>query len=923
MILGHLNQYGMSRFLCVVFFMFRTVFLAAQDQTLETSSLIEKMAEQLVVYPQEKVHVHIDRSTYTPGDTIWFRAYPVHATFHTPRYQSRYIYAELWTPQDSLVERVRIRVDSLGIYSGYLAIPDDAAEGRYALRAYTRYMLSQGTASLYSRAIDIRSVAWNGMEVAGSARIERNGQTTFDLRMIGSGTQLPVPAEADLRLNGGVKSATLLDGRISVAFPPGEVANNRSVLLEMTDREGYAYRRYYALTSGKEDFRIGFYPEGGHLLSGVPNRLAFKAEDISGGEARICVELLDGAGEVLLVDSAVYAGMGSFEFTPQAGERYRARCTNPEGLEKAVELPEVQPAGYGLRVESEPDSIAVWVNRATGTPPSPLYLIAHVRGAPVYAGRMNGTEVPVVFDRKAFPPGVIQFLLLDENFQVMSERLSFSSKEPALDFVLVTDREVYGSHEKVTVNLGVSDSLGNPVKADLSVAVTDSAMQIADTAYHINAALLLSSELKGHIETPSFYLRADDPLAVRALDLLLLTQGWRRYDLPEVWAGNLKHPADTPERGIRISGQVKSGGVFNRGKPGRVIVFDKRMEYSKEIMTDKEGYFSFDEVEFPDGIGFEIVGMENDKKENNRLPVVIEEVDYPAAGPSFPQPRFTDLVQQESDGLKHFWIGYTGGEKHFFIPAVEVKASYLGSTDYVQLDERELAKRRYRDMYDLLTSLGLDIVTNDRGYVRRLNYEKEHVHVYIDYRPYVDPGLLLNNIRVESIQQLAFVPDAEFMYINDMFDINIMNRDTTFGHKTPFLDIITKDSYDLRQLRWANPITLIAGGKKIQDEKSGVVSLFPLGYQQPVEFYAPLYDREQQDKERRSPEFRPTIHWKPDIQTDSTGKASFSFYTSDKPATYTAVIEGITEKGDIIYEIREIKVGLENKDTAHNGAEGK
>lgn len=100
-----------------------------------------------------------------------------------------------------------------------------------------------------------------------------------------------------------------------------------------------------------------------------------------------------------------------------------------------------------------------------------------------------------------------------------------------------------------------------------------------------------------------------------------------------------------------------------------------------------------------------------------------------------------------------------------------------------------------------------------------------------------------------------------------------------------------------------------------------VVSIFPLGYQQSAEFYSPLYERESENDEE-APAFRPTIHWKPDIQTDSEGRASFSFYTADKPATYTAVIEGITEKGNIIYEIREIKMGLENKKADRNGQEG-
>ena len=901
----------MKRFLLLVLFITQTALLSAQEIDMGTEQLLDKMAEQLRVYPQEKIHLHVDRSIYTPGDTIWFKAYPVHATFHTPRYQSRYIYAELWNPQDSLLARVRIRVDSVGIYSGYLAVPDDVAEGRYGLRTYSRYMLSQGEGYLSRRAIDIKTAAWNELDVESSATIERSGQTTYDLQMTGLGSQLPTPVESRLQLKDGrVKNTDLSGKRMKVAFTPAEIAGNRSVLFDMTDREGYGYRRYYALTSGKEDFRVGFYPEGGYLVSGVANRIAFKAQDISGGDATVRVELLDEDGKVLLVDSTLCRGMGSFDLTPQVGQRYRARCTSAEGLEKTVELPEVRADIYGLRVKSGTDSIAVWVNGASDAPRAALYLIAQVRGAPVYAGAVETENLPMVFDKALFPPGVIQFLLLDESFQVMSERLSFSSKEPALDFVWVTDREVYGSHEKVTVDLGVSDSLGNPFKANLSVAITDSAMQIADTAFHIKATLLLTSELKGPIDDPSFYLRTDGTRAARALDLLLLTQGWRRYDLSAVLAGKLKHPADTPERGVRISGQVQSGGIFNRGKQGKVTVFDQRMEYSKEMVTDGQGHFSFDDVEFPEGVGLEIVGMENDRKGTRRLPVVMEEEVYPAPAPSFPQPRFAERpIEGDSDGLDNFWTGYTGGEKRFYIPSVEVRASYLGSADYVQLDGRDLAKRRYRDMYDLLTSLGLDVVMDERGYVLQLNYQQERAAVYIDYRYNLNVGLLLDNIHVESIQQLTFVPAAELTYLND---IDNMNRDMTFGYTTPFLDIVTKDSYDLRQIRWANPTTLLAGSTTVNDEKAGVVSIFPLGYQQPAEFYSPLYERESENDEE-APAFRPTIHWKPDIQTDSTGKASFSFYTSDKPATYTAVIEGITEKGDIIYEIRKIRIETESK----------
>ena len=91
----------------------------------------------------------------------------------------------------------------------------------------------------------------------------------------------------------------------------------------------------------------------------------------------------------------------------------------------------------------------------------------------------------------------------------------------------------------------------------------------------------------------------------------------------------------------------------------------------------------------------------------------------------------------------------------------------------------------------------------------------------------------------------------------------------------------------------------------IVDRPFHIKTVLPLGYQKPVEFYAPKYDTPAQNTK---PGLRTTIHWQPNITTDENGTASFSFYTADAPATYTVVIEGITEDGKIVYKRDKIVV---------------
>ena len=81
---------------------------------------------------------------------------------------------------------------------------------------------------------------------------------------------------------------------------------------------------------------------------------------------------------------------------------------------------------------------------------------------------------------------------------------------------------------KVTLAVTATDPDGGPAAGDFSIAVTDRAAVPAATSGSIYSTLLLTSELRGTIETPDWYFEGRDAARVTALDALLLTQGWRR-----------------------------------------------------------------------------------------------------------------------------------------------------------------------------------------------------------------------------------------------------------------------------------------------------------------------------------------------------------------------------------------------------------
>lgn len=113
--------------------------LSCVAQSSLVDSIQNRFKDQLMLFPQEKLYLHTDKSVYIAGDTIWFRAHVVDAATHIPATVSRCVYVELINQSDSVIHRVRACLND-SIYCGYMPIPISTPQSNYHLCAYTRFM---------------------------------------------------------------------------------------------------------------------------------------------------------------------------------------------------------------------------------------------------------------------------------------------------------------------------------------------------------------------------------------------------------------------------------------------------------------------------------------------------------------------------------------------------------------------------------------------------------------------------------------------------------------------------------------------------------------------------------------------------------------------------------------------------------------
>jgi len=823
----------------IIFFLFFGSSVFAQV-ILTPNAVQDSIFNQLNLFPQEKIHLHTDRTMYVPGEKIWFKAYIVDAFSHKSPTLSQYVYIELINSSDSLVHRVMICPDDFGLFHGYIFLSEEIPKEVYTLRAYTRYMENLGDDFFFKKNIRIGNI------------------------------------------NGGNSGSS--ENRVEGA----------------------------SLALARNDFDVAFFPEGGNLVEGVIGRIAFKALNKQSASEIITGKIVDEAGNLIVSGiKTVFAGMGSFSFGPKQEKEYFLIATSLSGQEKRFKLPAAQKT-YAVSSFYRDNLHFIQVKHTPGLPVQPLYLLVHCKGEVLYFAPWNFRKEYVSFSYNLLPSGVIQILLLDAHMNPVSERLIFNKNKDTGTIVFQTDKATYGKREKVIATLSEASSLSPSLSGRdgvglFSVAITDDADMSIDSLHTIASSLLLSSELRGYIESPGYYLQ-DHRHAVYALDHLMMTHGWRRYELSGSLKGEYIRPAKEYELAKEINGSLK--GLFSRPVTnGEVLLVSKDQRF-QQTTTDVDGNFRFTGLHFADSISFFLLAK--DQKGSENVEIVLNPETFPT-----PKHAPSDLL---FSGAGSNNIELTVGEQFNkpiegasdFIKKAEKRAQYDEDMKVINLEEVLVTAKKIERTTELRAQFALN-AASDRTIDREMIKNRMPHATFIDQlftlilgaqfekAPTIPGGYILASLMPMAGQPLYYVDGLPV----DREYVSCINPENVES-----IDVFQRASAAMFGTRGGNGVISITTRKGPifdKDLSNNTISFVPLGYQQPIEFYSPKYDTPA-SKSFAVPDYRTTIFWKPDIIVHDDGHTSFEFYTSDFPTTYSVVIEGITKEGKIIRQVEKIEV---------------
>ncbi|WP_426672123.1 carboxypeptidase-like regulatory domain-containing protein [Mucilaginibacter sp. McL0603] len=894
-------------------------------------------------YPGEKAYLQFDKPYYALGDTIWFKAYLLNAPSLMLSAKSGLLHIDIGNDSGRLIKQYVFPVKN-GVSWGNIALSDkDFTTGTCTLHAYTNWMRNFGDI-FFCKTFYITGASENNWLVntkISTSSINDKNLINAKLQFSNEDKTLFGNKPLQLKVTAGNKNLykqkvqTDADGLIDVNFTLPERSSGISIIAENEERKAVIPVNI----DRPEKIDLQFLPEGGDLVAGLPSHVSFKAIGEDGKGVNISGTITDHNNQQVASFQTSHNGMGSFYLTVQSGENYIAKVTLAGGTIKEYPLPMVKSSGSVLQVRngmvSDSVEVSVAVTDDIVKANTSYFLIGKAREIVCYAAIINFKDVNYIRKRIAkslFPSGITHFILMTTKYQSINGRLVFINHNDELYIKTNTDLTEYNPRDSIALHISVDDITGKPVSGNFSFAVTDDTQVKTDSLSDDNiiSRMLLTSDIKGYIEKPGYYFSKSTE-AWKALDNLMLTQGWVSYDLPS----NIQYKA---EHQFEVSGKVSN--VFNKPVKGtRVILFSKSPSIVRDTVTDNEGRFIFNNLPRADTPIFIVKAVNRNGKSFN-VNVTVDEVKplafakstMPGMMPWYVNSDSTLLNYARTNEQLQLQANNPTGQHTLKEVKIFGKKTVKGSQNLngpgnadIVLDEKDLEAAGKKTWLQLLQE-------NVRGFGQGmfiLDGKSERVTQDIGLFYFVTDG---NGDDVPSIikdwyyvkgKPIKFIVDGTSVYqtyrpsgtaFNDI--TNYLNSHTAEDIKGIEVNMSTKYAMKYIPMEWAPiihigdvafvEITTRSGHGPIIDNTPGMYLYKPLAVSWPKQFYKPKYLVT--DTTKHLPDLRSTISWEPNIITDEDGKATLWFYAADKPSTYTITIEGIDFNGNLGYKRQKLNI---------------
>ncbi|CAN5819406.1 hypothetical protein BH11BAC3_BH11BAC3_15280 [soil metagenome] len=640
-------------------------------------------------------------------------------------------------------------------------------------------------------------------------------------------------------------------------------------------------------------YSVQFFPEGGDMVEKVSSRIAFKATDNQGEPIVARGDIVTGSGKKIIAFSSVHDGMGYFELTPITGETYKAIWKDKKGVQHETFLPEAKKQAATLTIDQNDHQILYTIKRPDTVAPSftSFYVIAQMQQRLVYSARINlakKTSVTAPIETDSMPNGILQLTIFNADQLPVAERIVFINHN---NYYFITD--LHSTEKNLTKRgkNGLQIDVGDVLLSNLSISVTDADINpISKNEENIYSGLLLTSDLKGFVYNPAYYFTDTDDSTKLKLDLVMMTNGWRRFKWEDVLAGKWPVLRNVPENYLSITGKILGLSKALLYKKDMTMILKTKNGGNNffSLPVAEDGSFKQTDLYFFDSAKLHYQ-LNNDKDKTLTTSATFAFVNNLITAPKTPLSFLSDLylpLRDDSTSLKSSTMAA--------LQRAQVESNKVKTLANVEVRSRQKSlKEKLNEEY---TS---GFFTGDDGYTFTTEddpFAKSATSIFTYLQGKV-AGLQISTTGDGGAtwrgSQTSFFLNEVNTDVGALQGINMNDVAMIKVFRPPFFGAIGGGA--------GGAIAIYTKkGASANANVAGLPSTTINGYSTIKEFYSPDYEAKPQPDVK---DYRTTLYWSPFLFFDKeTRRITIPFYNSDNCKKIRVTIEGINEAGQLTHE---------------------
>lgn len=622
--------------------------------------------------------------------------------------------------------------------------------------------------------------------------------------------------------------------------------------------------------SDSASYSVNFFAEGGNLVSGLNNTVAFKLTDAYGKGLQGNGIIVNARNENVASFTTGHFGMGTFSFTPVKGEKYSA-IIKVNNKTITSDLPKIYDEGWVMHVKDEGQTLLVTVasninneHRAfLFTQTKNLVKVAKIQ-------TLNNGSANFIINKNDIGDGISQLTVLNENKQPVCERLYFKKPRQNLQISISNINKDYQPRNKVSFTISTNDTNNQIMDADISASVYLIDSLQPEQEINILNYLWLTSELKGPIESPQYYFENTGDDVDKAIDNLMLVNGWRRFKWEDVLKNTKPSFTFLPEiEGHNITGKLspKTGGLPVNDIDTYLSVPGKYFKFSNST-SSAIGTIKFNVEKFYGS--HEIIVQPGLKDSNYNISIdnpFSDKYNESRIAPLILNPLLSDNILLRTIGAQVQNNFHAGQTENFILPSPFDTTAFYGKPEVLYFLDNYT---RFPTMEEVMREYVKEVRVKKRGNNFLFNILNLETKSFLND----DPLVLIDGVPVFNINKLMEIDPLKIRkaeIVTSKFFHGLQQYKGIVSYSTYDNDL---NGYQL------DPNSLVIEYDGLQLER---------------EFYSPQYNTSAEQLSH-VPDQRNVLYWSPDIKTVN-GKQEISFYTSDIPGKYIVCIQGISTSG--------------------------